>query len=122
MIGYTTLGTNDFERATAFYDELLEGMGAKRLQTSERYAYWGKRPGPGMLAIFKPYDGESATAGNGTMVALGLRSQAQVAEMHARALRLGASDDGAPGSRADNFFGAYVRDLDGNKLCFFTFE
>lgn len=121
MIGYTTLGTNDFDRAAAFYDQLLEVMGAKRINTSDHFVYYGKRPGPGMLALFKPHDGQPATVGNGTMVALGMRSQDEVQAMHARALELGASDEGAPGPRTPQFYGAYCRDLDGNKLCFYTF-
>ncbi|MDD9947429.1 MAG: VOC family protein [Myxococcales bacterium] len=122
MIGYVTLGTNEFERAAAFYDALLSGLGAKRLFTTERSIHWGKRPGVGMLAVYKPYDGQPATAGNGVMVAIGVRGREQVEAMHARALGLGASDEGAPGSRGEGFYGAYFRDLDGNKLCVFTHE
>jgi catechol 2,3-dioxygenase-like lactoylglutathione lyase family enzyme len=122
MIGYVTLGTNDFDRATVFYDALLAGMGAKRFEETDRFVYYGKRPGLGMLAIMKPYNGEPATVGNGVMVALGLRNRAAVDDMHQLALALGAADEGAPGPRGEGFYGAYFRDLDGNKLCVFTYE
>jgi catechol 2,3-dioxygenase-like lactoylglutathione lyase family enzyme len=121
MIGYVTLGTNDFERATRFYDELLGELGAKRFANSDHFVYWGKRPGAGMLAVFKPHDGKPATVGNGVMVALGVRSTDIVAKMHDRALALGAADEGGPGARGQGFYGAYFRDLDGNKLCVFTY-
>ena len=83
--------------------------------------YWAKRPGTPMIAIMKPYNGEPATVGNGVMVALGVRSKDHVHAVHARALSLGSPDEGAPGSRGGGFYGGYFRDLDGNKLCVFTF-
>jgi catechol 2,3-dioxygenase-like lactoylglutathione lyase family enzyme len=122
MIGYVTLGTNDLERATVFYDSVLSEIGAKRLDETDRYVFWGKRSGPGMLALFKPYDAKPATVGNGAMVALGVRTRDQVERLYQVALSLGASDEGAPGNRGANFYGAYFRDLDDNKLCVFTFE
>ena len=64
---------------------------------------------------------KSKTDGNGTMKAIPLDSHEAVDEMYAKAIELGATDDGEPGPRAGNFYGAYVYDLDGNKLCFFNF-
>ena len=122
MIGYVTLGTNDIARAKAFYDALLTTVGAKRLYSGERYAYWGRRPGVGMLAIVEPYDGQPATVGNGLTVALGVRDRDQVCKVHRCALSLGATDEGTPGPRGEGFYGAYFRDLDGHKLCIFTYE
>lgn len=119
MISYVTLGTNDFAAAASFYDALLGTLGAKRFLAEERLLYWAKRPGAAMLAIAKPHDGKSATVGNGTMVALGVRSNQLVDELHRQALSLGAKDEGAPGLRGEAFYGAYFRDLDGNKLCVF---
>jgi len=66
-----------------------------------------------------PYDGKPATIGNGCMVALVVDSTAKVDALHARALALGASDEGAPGPRGEGFYAGYFRDLDGNKLNFF---
>jgi catechol 2,3-dioxygenase-like lactoylglutathione lyase family enzyme len=122
MIGYVTLGTNDIARAIAFYDALLLEVGAKRFIAAEGFAYWGRRRGLGMLAVYTPHDGKPATVGNGVMVALGVRARDQVERVHRAALSLGAVDEGAPGNRGTDFYGAYFRDLDGNKLCVFTYE
>jgi catechol 2,3-dioxygenase-like lactoylglutathione lyase family enzyme len=120
MIGYITLGTNDFERAAAFYDELLAVYGAKRAVQTEKMILWSSgKPGRASLGIIKPYDKQPATAGNGAMVALGIDSPAKVDELHKKALALGGTDEGAPGSRGEGFYGAYFRDLDGNKLVVF---
>jgi len=115
MINYITLGTNDLERAAKFYDELLALVGGKRAMTSERSVGWVGPKGAPMLMIMKPFDGKPATAGNGTMVALSADSPEQVAALHAKALALGGSDEGAPGPRGDSFHCGYFRDLDGNK-------
>lgn len=72
-----------------------------------------------MFSVIKPYDGNPATVGNGTMIALAADSTKQVDALHAKALLLGADDEGAPGMRQSGFYCAYARDLDGNKLNFF---
>ena len=120
MIGYVTLGTNDIERAAAFYDELLAVYGAKRGMQSDKMILWSSgKPGRPSLGVIKPYDRNAASVGNGTMVALGIDDPAKVDEVHKKALALGGKDEGAPGSRGGGFYGAYFRDLDGNKLCVF---
>lgn len=120
MIGYITLGTNNLERATSFYDALLAEFGAQRVREAERYIAWGTGPEQTALAVIKPFDGNPATVGNGVMVSLFGGSQEKVHEVYAKALELGATDEGEPGPRGDNgFYGAYFRDLDGNKLCVF---
>jgi catechol 2,3-dioxygenase-like lactoylglutathione lyase family enzyme len=120
MLSYVTLGTNDFERAATFYDDLLSVFGAKRAIQTEKMILWSNgKSGRASLAIIKPYDRNPATAGNGTMVVLGVDSPSKVHELHKKALDLHATDEGAPGLRGDNFYGAYFRDLDGNKLCVF---
>ena len=120
MIGYVTLGTNDFARAAAFYDQLLAEVGGKRVMTNERMVLWGNQPGAPMVAVCTPYDGKTASVGNGSMVALNVGSQEAVAKVHAKALALGGADEGAPGARGSGFFGGYFRDLDGNKLVAFA--
>ena len=120
MIAYTTLGTNDFPRATAFYDKLLGALGAKRVMEMDRIILWGNAPGAPMVSVCKPYDGKPASAGNGTMVALGAASRADVDRVHALALELGAQDEGKPGMRGPSFYIGYFRDLDGNKLNVFN--
>jgi catechol 2,3-dioxygenase-like lactoylglutathione lyase family enzyme len=120
MIGYVTLGTNDMERGAAFYDELLAINDAKRTTETDRMIVWSNgKPGRPALGIIKPFDKSPATPGNGTMVALAIDTTAKVDEMHKKALTLGGKDEGAPGVRGGNFYGAYFRDLDGNKLFLF---
>ena len=121
MIGYVTVGTNDFERALAFYDKLLATIGIERLWTVGRMAAWGPSRDMPALCVTAPHDGEPATAGNGTMIALRVSTNEQVHALHARALELGAVDEGAPGPRGEHgFYGGYFRDLDGNKLNTYT--
>ncbi|MCW8195044.1 VOC family protein [Proteobacteria bacterium 005FR1] len=119
MIGYITLGTNDLEKATAFYDALLAKLDAQQTMKTDRLVFWGKSPKGPFLAVGKPYDGAAASTGNGTMISLAAGSQDQVKAVYNKALELGAKDEGEPGYRTDNFFGAYFRDPDGNKLCVF---
>lgn len=123
MIGYTTVGTNDLEKSRSFYDALLETIGAKRLmQLDEGFTGYGKEMGPAMLCVTPPFNGEPATVGNGMMVALEAESRDEVDALHAKALELGAPDEGAPGLREPEemgFYAAYFRDPDGNKLCAF---
>ena len=119
MIGYVTLGTNDFEKAKTFYDKALAALGAGRTMTMDRIQGYGVKGSPAMLAVCKPYNGEAATAGNGTMVSLFAPSREIVDKVHADALVNGAKDEGAPGLRGDTFYVSYFRDPDGNKLCVF---
>ena len=116
MIGYTSVGTNDLEKAVHFYGELLSLLGAKPFFKSERGVGWGTSPDKPMFSVLKPFDGQRATVGNGAMVALSAANPEQVQALHAKALQLGAQDEGAPGPRGNGFYGAYFRDLDGNKL------
>ena len=119
MIGYTCVGTNQLERAVAFYDDLLGLLGAKPFFKSDRGVGWGVSPDQPMFSVLQPFDGQAATVGNGCMVALAASHPEQVQALHARALALGGSDEGAPGPRGTGFYGAYFRDLDGNKLAAF---
>jgi len=116
MIGYVTLGTNDFARAAKFYDALLGTVGAKRAMDMETFIAWAAGPGQPMLSIIKPFDGKPATVGNGVMVALAVDSRAKVDAVYKKAMELGAKDEGPVGPRGDGFYAGYFRDLDGNKL------
>lgn len=122
MIGYVTIGTNDLARATAFYDELLKEVGAKQVFGMDRIKFYGTGPGRPMLAVCIPYDQQPQHRGNGNMVAIPGGSREGVDKLYAKARELGASDEGEPGERMPTFYGAYVRDLDGNKLCFFELK
>lgn len=121
MIGYVTLGTNRFDEAAKFYDELLALLGAGRIMESDRFIAWGSGMTSPAVSIAKPYDGKPATVGNGVMVALAVGSPEKVDALHAKALQLGGTDEGAPGPRSEQFYAGYFRDLDGNKLNAFCF-
>ncbi len=118
MIGYATIGSNDLEKAKGFYDKVLAPLGGKRTMTNERMQGYGGGAGA-MLAVCRPYDEHAAAPGNGNMVALSAPSREVVDATHAAAMANGGSDEGAPGLRGDTFYGAYFRDLDGNKVCVF---
>ncbi len=120
MIGYITVGTNDMDRAAAFYDALLAEMGAKRAMESDRFVGWSSAEGSPMFMIIKPADGNDAKAGNGNMVAFHAGSNDNVNALYAKAIELGGTDEGEPGPRAGTFYGGYFRDLDGNKFVFFN--
>lgn len=117
MIGYITIGTNDFDRALGFYDALLVSIGIRRLWKAGTMAAWGPSREAPAFCVTTPHNGEASTVGNGVMVALKMESQEAVQKLHAKALELGATDEGAPGPRGEHgFYGGYFRDLDGNKL------
>jgi catechol 2,3-dioxygenase-like lactoylglutathione lyase family enzyme len=126
MIGYVTLGTDDVERARAFYDGLLGPIGATRLlqlgEDDGGFTLYGIDWTQPSLAILRPYDGAPQQPGNGNMVAFVMDQRAKVDAFRARALELGGTDEGAPGLRGDpamNFYAAYVRDPEGHKLAAF---
>ncbi len=128
MFTYVYLGTNDLEGATRFYDATLAPLGLPRCITGDAEwdrisAGWGTYESGGArelaLWVGKPFNGQVATAGNGTMVAFRARSWREVDEFHSAALANGGSSEGAPGLRthySPDFYAAYVRDADGNKL------
>ena len=122
MIAYTTIGTADIEKAKAFYLAVLEDVGATIVMDMGRLAAIGSPAGGAMLAVCTPYNGEAPSSGNGNMVAITPGSKELVDKLHAKALELGGTDEGAPGQRADGFYGAYFRDTDGNKICFCDFS
>ena len=129
MFTYVCLGANDLDRAVRFYDATLAALGLSRCDTTtdggnwEGWAGWGTYRNGGAqevaLWVCKPFDGKAATAGNGTMVALIARSWQEVEAFHAAALANGGSSEGSPALRPQynpDFYAAYVRDPDGNKL------
>lgn len=122
MIGYVTLGTNDLRGNAGFYDAIAKEMGVGRMMDFDSFIAWGE-PGGGVgIGLTKPFDGNAATVGNGTMVALEAKDPEHVQRLHAVALASGGSDEGAPGPRGEadeqgnTFYAAYFRDPDGNKL------
>lgn len=124
MIGYVTLGSNDLGRARTYYDALFGSIGAGRLmEFGENFTMYGAAWGQPAVAITKPYNGETATAGNGNMTAIVMDSRDKVDAFYAKAIELGGSDEGPPGLRGEEgpqaFYGAYFRDPEGNKFCAF---
>ncbi len=120
MIAYTTIGTNDYEKAQGFYDSLFGEIGVGQMWSSDTFTGYGTDPSKPMFAVCKPHDGQDATAGNGTMIALACPDKESVQKLYNKAVELGGTDEGAPGPRGDAFYMAYARDLDGNKLAFYT--
>lgn len=128
MLSYVYLGTNDLGRAIRFYDRTLGALKMKRCVTNDPEwdkvsAGWGTYEDDGIrelaLWVGKPLNGQEASVGNGSMVAFRAGSWKQVDDFHAIALANGGSSEGAPGLRLHynpDFYAAYVRDPDGNKL------
>ena len=126
MIGYVTVGTNDLDRARAYFDALFGSIGGKRLMQLDdqrgftMYGAAMNRPG---VVVTRPYDGGAADPGNGHMIALVMDDPKKVDAFHAKALELGGANEGDPGFRGDPKFGyyfAYFRDPDGNKFAVFN--
>ena len=113
-MNYFVVGTNDIDASRRFYDALFEGEALQRFSPSDRMTYWLGSDFAFAVAI--PFDEKPATRGNGTMVGFSVGGQKDVERIFARALDLGGTSGGAPGQRGPKF-SAYVRDLDGNKLC-----
>lgn len=122
MIGYIIIGSNELQKSGGFYDALLSRLGASRAYTPDNMIAYGFGPQRPMLLITVPNDGQAATHGNGTMIALMARDNAQVDEIHALSLRLGAHDDGQPAVHETQFYGGYFRDQDSNKFCIFVMQ
>ncbi|PRD53462.1 VOC family protein [Phyllobacterium myrsinacearum] len=123
MIGYTMIGTNDLIKSLRFYDPLMAAMDLDQCWRDGQSVSWGKRADETTPRFFVgyPFDGKAATAGNGGMTAFLFDNAAIVDRLHALAMQNGGSDEGAPGPRPHygaGFYGAYVRDPDGNKLAF----
>jgi len=121
MFSHVTLGVNDLDEAIAFYDAVMPAIGQRRFGRGDWWAGYGEFDGVGVgtLWLVIPSDGEPATAGNGTNVALLAPDRASVRAFHRAALQHGGADEGQPGLRPENhahFYASYVRDPAGNKL------
>ncbi|WP_407494503.1 VOC family protein [Pseudooceanicola sp. MF1-13] len=124
MFSHVTIAVSDLHRAVSFYDKALEPLGVRQCyyDAEKRIArYRGADRLFPQLMLVEPFNGAAANPGNGPMMAFQCESRKQVDELHELALTLGARDEGEPGPREryhENFYGGYVRDLDGNKVCF----
>src|SRR5512139_2028874 len=101
MIGYVSVGTNDWKRGLAFYDALMKELGAKRVMDYETFVAWKRSAGGPGFALAQPYDKKAATVGNGSMVAFEVGKPTEVDALYKKALSLGATDEGPPGDRGD---------------------
>ena len=123
MYSHIFLGVQDFERALGVYRALMPVLGIQErfCERSRPWAGWQSHPDPRPLFLIgRPYDEQSHDAGNGHMVALLARDRQTVDRAHAVALANGGTDEGAPGLRPQyhaQYYGAYFRDTEGNKLC-----
>src|SRR4051812_17736516 len=115
MIGYVTLGTNDREKSSRFYDALCGELGVGRMMDNEQFIAWGKPDGGAGIGLTKPFDGKPATVGNGVMVALAAKDQAQVQKLYDIALANGGADEGPPGDPGGGFFAGHFPHPPGNK-------
>ena len=122
MFSHATVGTNDFARGMAFWSAVMQALGhpLRFVDESRPWAGWqtaaGGRP---LFVLTVPFDGQAATAGNGTMLAFDCATRAAVRAAYAAGLAHGGQDEGAAGLRAKyhaHYYGAYLRDPDGNKL------
>ena len=116
MIGYVTLGTNDREKGAKFYDAVCGELGVGRMMDNDEFIAWGLPGGGAGIGLTKPFDGNPASVGNGVMVALDAKDEAQVQRIYDIALANGGTCEGPPGPRGEGFYAAYFRDPDGNKL------
>lgn len=122
MIHHVSVGTNNIKRAKAFYDPLMALIGLRLLMHSDRSAHYGASDI--IFSLETPADGRAATAGNGVHIAFQAPDRETVRRFHRTALANGGVDEGGPGIRENynaNYYGAFVRDLDGNKIEAVTF-
>jgi len=123
MISHVFIGITDFDRALPFYTALFDilGMPQRFCDPARPWAAWQPAPGERPLFVIgAPFDGQAHDPGNGQMTALSAATRAQVDAAHAAALAHGGHDEGGPGLRPQyhpDYYGAYFRDPDGNKLC-----
>ena len=121
MIGFVMIGTNDLNKATKFYDVLLEVINLKRVITNEKYIGYSPKEKPENIKFYvtNPVNKQKATYGNGTQISFVLKSKEAVDKFYNLGIKLGGKDEGAPGIRSGDYY-CYIRDLDGNKICSFA--
>jgi catechol 2,3-dioxygenase-like lactoylglutathione lyase family enzyme len=120
MYSHTTIGANDLVQAQAFYDAVLAPLGLEVRFSGDGMVGYGLPGGRPQFLLVRPFDGGEPSTGNGAMIALLASRRALVDACHAAALERGGRDEGGPGLRPHyhrNYYGAYFRDPDGNKIC-----
>jgi catechol 2,3-dioxygenase-like lactoylglutathione lyase family enzyme len=117
ILSHVSIGTNQFERAVAFYDKVLSTLGCKRLMDYPGAIAYGKQYPE--FWVQTPIDGQPATVGNGTHISFIAQTKAAVDAFYEAALSAGGVDEGAPGIRpeySELYYGCFVRDPDGHKV------
>lgn len=128
MIAYVTVGADDIARAKLFYSAILPALGYSLEEGPEGLSFAlpvqsGQSPVQPDFYVKPTFDGQAASAGNGSMVAFEVQSQKQVRQLHADAMAAGGTDEGQPGFRAaygPQFYVCYLRDPQGNKIALFS--
>ena len=121
MIGFVMVGTNNLDKATKFYDTLLDVIELERVVTNEKYAGYASKEKLDEVEFYvtNPVNKDRATFGNGTQISFLVNSKDLVNNFYNTGIKLGGKDEGAPGIRSGDYY-CYFRDLDGNKICAFT--
>ena len=124
MIGYVMVGTNNLDQSIKFYDELLKILSLERTEKDDVCAGYSQKGGGGKVEFYvtKPVNKEKATIGNGSQISFLTNSRSIVDKFHEIGLKLGGTSEGSGGERPEGsgVYYAYIRDLDGNKICAFT--
>jgi len=121
MIGFVMVGTNNLDKATKFYDTLLDVIELERVVTNEKYIGYASKEKSDEIEFYvtNPVNKEKATFGYGTQISFLVNSKDLVNNFYNTGIKLGGKDEGAPGIRSGDYY-CYFRDLDGNKICAFT--
>tara|TARA_B100001250_G_scaffold4405_1_gene3725 strand:+ start:534 stop:908 length:375 start_codon:yes stop_codon:yes gene_type:complete len=121
MFSFITLGTNNLNKSSNFYDKILATIDIIQVSKEERYVGYAKKHNSKQIEFYlmKPHNKKKATFGNGTMITFTAESKESLINFYNLALKLGGIDEGLPGPRHQEDFYAYFRDLDGNKICIY---
>jgi catechol 2,3-dioxygenase-like lactoylglutathione lyase family enzyme len=117
ILSHVSIGTNDFERAIAFYDQVLSTLGCNRIMEHPGAVAYGKQYPE--FWVQTPFNEQLATVGNGTHIGFMASTKEAVHAFYNAAIAAGGVDEGAPGSRPDYgepYYGCFVRDPDGHKI------
>jgi len=122
MIDHTSIPVQDLAASATFYDRVLEPLGMRRLAERPHSIGFGRKypefwlnARPGMAGI--PDD-------TGYHIGLRARTTEAVDDFHRIAVSEGGRCDGPPGPRKaemTTYYGAFIRDPDGNKVEVLTF-
>ena len=121
MFSFITIGTNNLKKSENFYSKVLKPLKIKRVLKHDRYYGYAKINNYKKIELYliKPFNKKKAKAGNGIMITFKANSKKEVEDFYRIGINLGAKDEGAPGPRHGQDYYAYIRDLDGNKICVF---